>query len=210
MAYIRCPYCGYGVAEALFARSQTAPCSTCGSKVDAILLPALRKAPQAKPPELPQEPPQPGEAACFYNPSRRATACCEHCGVFVSNSWSAQWGSQTVCLKCLEELRAKNSDIRFEAKRTLWDNVALTFAIGPWILAVLLIATIILYPFGFMSILLTIATAPAAIFVAVRYWGAPRSLVPRGHGRLFWAILLSLLQIAGWVTGVIALIAQLQ
>lgn len=208
MAYVRCPACGYGMADALFLRSAAAICPTCGKEVRPTLLAALYKSPLATPPSLPEEPPGPGETACFYNPARRATKCCDHCGVFVSDSWAAQWGGQTVCLKCLEELRAKSKDPRFEARRTLWDNIALGFAVGPWALAVVFVATIVLYGFAFFCILLTVVTAPAAVFIALRYWNAPRSLVPRGHGRLVWALLLSLLQVGGWVAGIVLLVAQ--
>ncbi len=208
MAYVRCTACGYGMADALFLHGGLASCPTCRKQVRAMLLPTLYKAQLAKPPSLPEEPPGPGEAACFYNPGRRATKCCDHCGVFMSDSWSAQWGNQTVCLKCIEELRSKSKDTRFEAKRTLWDNVALGFAVGPWVLAALFVATLFLYVFGAFCIMLTVITAPAAIFVALRYWNAPRSLVPRGRGRLIWALGLSLLQIGGWVTLVVFIAAQ--
>lgn len=208
MAYVRCTSCGYGMADSLFLRSGAASCPTCQKEVTATLLPALYKSPATKPPALPEEPPGPGETACFYNPNRRATKCCDHCGVFISDSWAAQWGSQTVCLKCIEELRTKSRDPRFEAKRTLWDNIALGFTLGPWALAAVFVATVILYGFAFFCILLTIVTAPAAIFIALRYWNAPRSLVPRGHGRLVWALVLSLLQVGGWVTLAVFLISQ--
>lgn len=209
MAYVRCPACSYGMPDTAFLRSSVATCPTCHKDVRATLLPALYKSPLSRPPSLPEDPPAPGETVCFYNPNRRATKGCDHCGVFISDAWAAQWGSQTVCLKCLEELRTRNSDVRFESKRTLWDNVALLFALGPWVLAGLFIATIILYGFAFFCILLTAITAPAAVFVALRYWNAPRSLVPRGRGRLVTALLLALMQIAIWVVGGTALVTEL-
>lgn len=208
MAFVRCSSCGSGMADALFQRTGAALCPACGREVHASLLPALFKTPALQPPALPEEPPAPGEAVCFYNPDRRATKVCDHCGVFVSEAWAAKWGAQTVCLKCLEDLRSKHKDTRFEAKRTLWDNVALFLAVGPWVLALMFVATLLLYGFAFFCILLTLVTAPAAVFIALRYWNAPRSLVPRGRGRLAWALGLSLLQVGGWVTGIGVLVAQ--
>ena len=208
MAYVRCSSCGYGIADALLLRTGSANCPTCSKQVQVTLLPALYKASLQHPPALPEQPPAPGEPACFYNPNRRATKVCDHCGVFVSDAWAAKWGSQTVCLKCIEDLRSKHKDTRFEAKRTLWDNIALLLAVGPWVLAGMLIATFFLYPFGFMCILLTVITAPASIFVALRYWNAPRSLVPRGRGRLVLALSLSLVQMGLWVAGILVLVAQ--
>lgn len=206
MALVKCTSCGGGIPELLFRQGGTVPCPICKCIVHALMLPALYKSPLHAPPSLPNDRPAPGEATCFYNPGRRATKGCDHCGVFISDAWAAQWGSQTVCLKCLEELRSKNSDTRFESKRTLWDNVALSFSIGPWILAVALLMTLALYPFAIMVIMLTFLTAPAAIFVALRYWNAPRSMVPRGRGRLVWAAMLGVLQLMGWVLMMVGII----
>lgn len=206
MALVKCTSCGGGIPEPLFRENGSVPCHICNRMVHALLLPSLYKSAIATPPPLLADPPAPGEATCFYNPGRRATKCCDHCGVFISDAWAAQWGSQTVCLKCLEELRSKNSDTRFEASRFLWDNVALSFSIGPWILAIALLMTLVLYPFAVMVIMLTLLTAPAAIFVALRYWNAPRSLVPRSRGRLVWATALGVLQVMGWASLIVGII----
>jgi hypothetical protein len=54
-------------------------------------------------------------------------------------------------------------------------------------------------------VLLTCITAPAAIFVALRFWNAPRSMVPRGRLRLVLALVLSVAVLAGWAAGIIEL-----
>lgn len=208
MAFVRCSLCGYGMADALFAHAGSAICPACGRNVESTLLPALHKASTPQAPPLPEAPPAPGETACFYNPNRRATKVCDHCGVFVSDSWAAKWGNQTVCLKCIEDLRSKRKDTRFEAKRTLWDNIALFLTTGPWVLALIFLATVIFYGFAAFCVLLTVITAPAAIFVALRYWNAPRSLVPRGRGRLILALSLSTVQLVLWVGGILVLVGR--
>ncbi len=208
MAYVKCTFCGYGIPDTQFGPAAPARCPTCGREVTATILPALHKSALLSPPSLPEDPPGPGEAACFYNPNRRATKVCDHCGVFVSDAWAARWGSQTVCLKCIDDLRSKHKDSRFEARRTLWDNIALLLATGPWVLALIFLATLVLYGLALFCIILTLVTAPAALFVALRYWNAPRSLVPRGRSRLIWAISLSAVQIGLWVAGVLVLVAE--
>ena len=45
----------------------------------------------------------------------------------------------------------------------------------------------------------TVFTAPAAIFVALRYWKAPSSLLQRSKIRFVVALLIAGLQVAGWV-----------
>lgn len=206
MALVKCTSCGGGIPETLFRYGDSAPCPVCKRMIRAWRLPALYKSAEITPPPLPEVPPAPGEATCFYNPSRRATKGCDHCGVFISDAWAAQWGTQTVCLKCLEELHAKNSDTRFEARRILWDNIALGFSVGPWIVAMVLLLTLVLYPFAIMVVFLTLLTAPAAIFIALRYWNSPRSLVPRGRARLVWATLLGAFQLVAWVMLIVGII----
>ncbi len=146
-------------------------------------LPALLEESASKPPP-PPDPPGEGEAACFYSPARKATCECGHCGVLVSDVWAAKWGSQIVCLKCLEHLRSKENETAFQSKRVLWDNVALALALVP--------CTFVLWVFAFF-------TAPAAVFLALWHWNSPRSLVPRSRFRLIAALILGLLQIGGGI-----------
>lgn len=67
----------------------------------------------------------------------------------------------------------------------MYDNIALLLALGP----------IVLLPFWFLAIL----TAPAALFMAIRYWRAPSSVAPRTKARFVTAGILALLEIAGVV-----------
>lgn len=167
-----------------------------------LVLPAVggaRRVGAPGPPALPEAPPAPGETVCFYNPDRRATTSCSHCGVFISEAWAAPWGAETVCFKCLEDLRGRRQDARFQSRRVLWDNLALGLASAPFLFSVPLL---LLGPFGapfiILCLMMSIVTAPTGLGMAIFAWNKPRSLVPRGRARLVWALLLSLLQCAGW------------
>ncbi len=207
MSSIRCASCQSQLSDALIRQAGgSVVCPFCHRRTESLILPALYRSALNAPPPLPAAPPAEGEAACFYSPNRKATKSCDHCGVFVSDAWAAQWGTQTVCLKCLEQLRLKVKDQRFESTRTLWDNVALGLAIGPFIVAIGCICTLIGYVFAFIPLMLTLIAAPAAIFVAVRYWNAPRSIAPRGRLRLVLAIVSGLLVITGWTVSVVAIV----
>lgn len=197
--------CGALQPDQAFRNETPANCKACGKRLKAFLLPSLYQNLLAPPP-LPAEPPQPGEAVCFYDSNRRATKSCSHCGVFISDNWAALWGSETVCLKCLGDLRKKGEDKRFQASRTLWDNITLTLSLGPWFIAVLLLLTIVGYMFSAMALMLTLFTAPIAIFVGLRHWNAPRSLVPRSRLRLVSGVVFAVLQVILWVGGIIAII----
>jgi hypothetical protein len=209
MAYVRCASCQSPLTDQLFHGNSATQCGFCRKTIRAFLLPKLYQSAFPTPPSLPTQAPAEGEAACFYNPNRKATKVCGHCGVFVSDAWSAQWGSETVCLKCLEQLRGKNLDQRFEAGRTLWDNVALGMIVVPFVAAFVLLCTLIGYPFAAIALMLTLFTAPAAIFLSLRYWNAPRSLVPRGRSRLVLALLSGVLLVLGWIAGIWAVVYQI-
>jgi hypothetical protein len=66
----------------------------------------------------------------------------------------------------------------------LYDSLALTLALVP----------LLLWPF-------TLITAPAALFIAIRYWRAPGSVVQRTKVRLILAMFVALAQIVGWGIG---------
>ena len=66
-------------------------------------------------------------------------------------------------------------------QRTLYDNMALGVALMPMLL-----------------VWITILTAPVALFLAIRYWKAPSSIIPRTRVRFVIAIIVGLLQMGGW------------
>jgi hypothetical protein len=187
MSLVLCPYCQ---AQLPLCQGHCS-CRSCGSQVVLAVLPALLHQKLRHAPPLPEAPLAEGEAACFYSPTRRATCECGHCGVLISSLWSAQWGSGTVCLKCLDHLRAKTQDSRFESKRILWDNVCLALALTPFSLFLYFAAVI---------------TAPAALVLGLWQWKKPRSMVPRGPWRMLLALLLALAQVIAMALGVAAIV----
>ena len=189
MSLVRCARCN---APTLLASSQggdeVQTCPAC-KKVNHLRAFAALTAPSVRdrPPQLPEDPSGDGEASCFYSPGRRATAECGHCGVLISNPWSAAWGSKTVCLKCLDHLRADVKNHDFQSKRVLWDNTVLGLALLP--------LTVFFYWTAFV-------TAPTAAFLGFWHWNSPRSLVPRGKWRLVLGMLLALAQVGLIVTAI--------
>lgn len=193
MTAAHCVYCNQPLAAAQLRTGGAVQCVRCHRSSIVLALPCLFENPGAKPPPPPVDPPAEGEAACFYSPNRKATKECNHCGVLMSDIWSAQWGAQSICLKCLDHLREKTKDARFQTSRRLWDNITLLLALLPF--------TIFLYwivPFS----------APAALFVGIYHWNSPRSLVPRSRFRLVAGLFVAfaelaaiVLAIAGWWFG---------
>ena len=83
---------------------------------------------------------------------------------------------------CLQDGRNKGRIANLEDSRILYDSLALYLALLP------------MFFFFF-----TLITAPATIYVVLRYWNAPTSLLPRSRFRFLLAMLIAIVQIAGWV-----------
>lgn len=124
-----------------------------------------------------------GEAACFYHPRKRAAVACDRCGRFLCNLCDVELDRKHLCPQCLESGLARGEQQTLENRRVLYDSVALSLAILP-----------------LLFFYFTILTAPVAIFVAVRYWKKPGSIVKRTRMRFVMAILIASLEIAGWAT----------
>jgi len=54
----------------------------------------------------------------------------------------------------------------------------------------------------------TLVTAPMALYIAIRHWNAPLSVVGRGKGRFVAAIILSGLQVLGWALFIAYLVSS--
>jgi hypothetical protein len=75
--------------------------------------------------------------------------------------------------------------MEFENSRTLFDSTALIVAVAP----------LLAWPFTFIS-------APIALFIALRYWNRPLSLVRRWRWRSALAAAIALCEIGGWAWGI--------
>jgi hypothetical protein len=124
-----------------------------------------------------------GEASCFYHADKRAVIPCGACGRFLCALCDVVVGERHLCPGCIESGRARGRFVEFETSRTLWDSAALTLAAGPLL----------------VCFYISIITAPAAIAVALVGWKKPGSIIPRSRWRYWLAILLGVVEIAGWV-----------
>lgn len=127
-----------------------------------------------------------GESTCFHHPDRKAVAVCADCGIFVCGLCEVQEKGVSLCLSCFTKRQA--TDLQADAsksgaKRMVYDDLALMLALLPMVLF-------------FWA---TILTAPATLFVVIRYWKKhPCSVVPRTRFRFILAAVIALLQLAGW------------
>lgn len=174
-----CPKCRAPLTEAQVNQERLTPCPACGTELLAEVFPALFRPIAAG---------QDGErllveseASCFYHPEKKAVRPCEGCGRFLCALCDCELHGEHFCPTCLEVGKKKGKIKRLENERTLYDSVALALAVYPMLI------------FYF-----TIVTAPMALFIAVRYWNAPRSIVHRTRWRLVLAVVIAVLQLVGW------------
>jgi hypothetical protein len=133
-----------------------------------------------------------GASTCFFHGTRKAVLPCNSCGRFLCSLCDCELNGEHFCPQCLETGKTKGKIRSLENRRTLYDTIALHLAILP-------VALLIFW-------FLTFITAPAAMFVAIRYWNAPSSIVHRSKMRLVLAMIVATVQIAAWGIGIYLLL----
>jgi len=176
---IACPKCRAWLLDGVFNRLDMAPCPSCGAPLQIEAFPALFR--KINPGQSAEPVMVEGESSCFYHPQKKAVVPCAGCGRFLCALCDCEFGNEHFCPACLEAGKSKGKIKALDTERTRYDTIALGLAVIPMLL------------FYF-----TIITAPMTLFVAIRYWKAPRSLVQHSSARFLLAIILALLQIAGW------------
>jgi hypothetical protein len=153
-------------------------CPSCLSRLRVFAFPALRRstAPVVAAPTMGV-----AEASCFYHAAKQAVVTCDSCGRFLCALCDVEIGSAHRCPSCLAAGKESRKLETVENRRILYDGLALALAILP----------ILIWP-------ATLLTAPAALYVVLRYWRTPLSILPRTRIRFVIAALLALAQIGGW------------
>lgn len=155
-------------------------CPVCQTPIQAIVFPALVRGPQAV--AVAERVAGEIESDCFYHPNKKAIILCEYCGRFLCALCDVELNNQHLCPTCIETGAKKERIVDLQRQRFLYDSLALSVAGLP----------LLMWP-------VTLLTAPAALYIAIRYWKKPTSIVGRTKTRMILAILLATLQLAGWI-----------
>ena len=180
--HVPCPDCQEPLPRQFFNRSGGGECPHCNSKIAVSVFPALFTDPEQERitgnNRLTEE-----QAGCYFHPQKEASIPCDGCGLFLCTLCDTAIGERHICPRCLEKELTEQSQSDLVTHRPLYDQM--TFALSAY--------PLLIFPF------ITLFTAPAALFVAVRYWKVPGSLVSRSRWRIVVAVILSILQIFGWI-----------
>jgi hypothetical protein len=131
------------------------------------------------------------QASCYYHPQKQALIPCDHCGRFLCALCDVKWGERHLCPVCLETGKKKGRIINLDRHRVLYDDTALGVALIPVI-----------------TVWFTAVTAPIALYLAIRHWNSPTSIVRRTKIRFILALALSGLQILAWATWILFLVSR--
>ncbi len=176
---IYCSSCSTLLPLDVFNTDRQEKCSYCHAETYAFAFPAL-----IRPVESIKTGEQilvDGEAGCFFHSEKKAVTSCAYCGRFLCSLCDIEFGEQHLCASCIEAGKRKKTWKSLEDRRVLYDDMALALAIIPMIF-----------------IYVVVITAPISIFLAIRHWNTPSSIIPRRSKlRMTFAILISFLQIAG-------------
>jgi hypothetical protein len=121
------------------------------------------------------------ESSCFYHPTKQAEIPCDGCGRFLCSLCDIDFQGEHLCPVCFEKGSQKGKLERLQNRRILYDELALFLAIIP-----------------VLFFCVTILTAPAALFVSIRYWKAPLSIVRKSRWRFVAAAVFSGLELLLW------------
>jgi hypothetical protein len=122
------------------------------------------------------------QASCFYHPQKQAVHVCDGCGRLVCALCSVDLADQHLCPACISSGKKKGKLTVLENTRVCWDRIALSLGV-----------------IGLFTSFFSIITAPIAIYISIRHWNSPSSLVrPRKRGFVI-AVILAVLELVFWV-----------
>jgi hypothetical protein len=188
MEYVICPRCGNKLPAVFVNTGETFPCGGCRQPALIDVFPAASVRAASEPAGGAAAE---GAATCFFHDERAAQAACDGCGRYLCALCDVPVGKEHLCPECLAVRNRKGRKQSLPNERVAWDRLALFLAVMP----------VLLWPF-------TIITAPMALYFVIRYWRQPGSLVGRAWPRFIIAGGLAGAQVAGWITGIVALIVS--
>jgi hypothetical protein len=178
---LTCPKCKTEFEAAPETGRQECSCPNCAAILEAFFFPAFFR-------ERPVEAPaamliDQTEACCFYHPQKQAAQVCEGCGRLICSLCSIQLGQEHLCPTCISAGKRKGKIAALENSRTCYDKVALSVSI-----------------LGIVFYIFSIVTAPIVIYLVIRHWNSPGSVLGVSRTRFIIALVLALVELGGWIT----------
>jgi hypothetical protein len=185
---VSCPKCKATLLAGAFNTATLVTCG-CDSKLQVEVFPALfrERAVGQSGEAVAGE----SESSCFYHAQKKAVITCEACGRFLCALCDVEMHGQHLCPACLESGARKGKLKNLQNQRTLYDSMALGLAL-------------ITIPLFFAAII----TAPIVLYLAIRHWKTPSSMIPRTRVRMQIAVVLAILELIGWGLMIYAMVRE--
>jgi hypothetical protein len=188
METVLCTQCHKPISAHFYNILDLSPCPSCRTPIKIDVFPALFYGlQQGKTGEALVD----DQASCFYHPKKKAAIPCDHCGRFLCALCDVELNGKHLCPVCLERGRKKGKIVNLDRHRLLYDGIALRLALFPMI-----------------TIWFTMVTAPIALYLAIRHWNSPMSIVRRSKIRFLLAMAISGLQILAWTVFIFYLLSR--
>jgi len=188
-ATFSCPKCQVALVIEPGITEVASTCPDCASFIEAYFFPAFFRPTQVglTPAALIDH----TEASCFYHPQKQALQVCDGCGRLICALCSVDLGTEHLCPACISTGKKKGKITNLEDNRMRYDSIALSLAV-----------------FGMLFYILAIFLAPAAIYMAIRHWNSPGSLLGVSKTRFVIAILIAIGTLLFWIAMVGVLISH--
>ncbi|MCP4347353.1 MAG: hypothetical protein GY795_17750 [Desulfobacterales bacterium] len=174
-----CSECKADLHAKMINSPGSSDCPSCGAQIHIIAFPALAKDVSAG---KPGDPLLLGdESGCFYHPGKKAVIPCSACGRYLCALCDVEINNQHICPPCIEAGKSGQISDNMVTQLVRYDKIAFFFSVVP-----------ILIPF------ITFITATIAVYIVVRYWKTPVSLVSGGKIRFVASFIISALQLVIW------------
>jgi hypothetical protein len=175
---IQCPKCRATLLDANFNRPEMQPCPACGTGLRIEVYPAWFR--PVSPGQKGEAILMDGESSCFYHPNKKAVCPCDVCGRFLCALCDCEVNGRRICPACLEAGRQKQNIEGLVNERVLFQRQALVLAILPFYV-----------------------TGVAAVFMALRYWKKPGSLIAPRRWQMPVALVLGGIQTVAGTFGIV-------
>ncbi|MCD6052749.1 MAG: hypothetical protein K0Q55_4171 [Verrucomicrobia bacterium] len=180
---LKCPKCKVDLGSLNTVGETIMLCPRCLKEIQVIAFPALyrRISPAAT---SSGEAALEGDSTCFYHPQKKAAQVCDSCGRFLCALCDVELEQQHLCPSCLESGARKKNIQSLERTRQLNGRTAFVLSIIPCLI-----------------------TGPVAVFMAIKYWNAPGSVVSKSRWHTRAALVFGLIQTGFLVLVIISIFA---
>lgn len=160
-------------------------CPGCRARQTAWVFPAIRGRASEAPADAGRI--DEGQASCFFHAEKPAAFPCDSCGRFLCSLCDLVIGEGHFCTVCFQAAKGKrpapHSGLNARARESLFlpQNLAMLLAFYA--------------PATLAGLYVMFLTAPAAVYVSIRYWKHPGGIQRRGRWRFAACALMGLAQI---------------